>query len=103
MSSLIYGSTAAKYWWPEFREPRDFEQISTTCPQEGNDFIPAFKTIGGINTNDTYVDPNILYTIKVSHAAWDIKWVKTMKDIGFMQSKGCILLPHLFKALYADW
>jgi hypothetical protein len=51
----------------------------------------------------TIITPNDLYTLKVSHIFWDIKWDKHMFDIQFLKSKGCVLNRELFEKLYAYW
>lgn len=86
MKLLIYGSCALKYWYTESRIPSDVDIISPN-----HDWISAFEYVFDNNKHDQYVDPDFLYTIKVSHAAWDINWDKTLKDISFLKSKGCKL------------
>lgn len=98
MKSLIYGSCALKYWYPESRIPSDVDIISPN-----HDWISAFEYVFGNNKHDQYVDPDLLYTIKVSHAAWDIHWDKTMRDIAYLKNKGCKLDHNFYKVLYTDW
>ena len=96
---LIFGSCAAKHWFPDFRIPNDFETISP-----GNQYwIDSFHYLEINNSDPQYVDANFLYTIKVSHAAWNIHWDKTMLDIKFFQNKNCILDMTFFDLLYKDW
>lgn len=105
---LIFGSRAAKHWFPDFREPKkDLDLIRPGKHQVIGDcefhWVPAFQYILDNNKDGAYVDPDFLYTIKVSHAAWDIHWDKTMKDILFFQSKGCKLKKKLYQALVKEW
>lgn len=104
--SLIFGSTAAKHWYPEFREPKDLDRISEEkhmTREVEHYWNEAFAYVLANNKDATYVDPDFLYTIKVSHAAWDIWWDKTMFDIQFFKRKGCKLDKVLFDLLYAQW
>ena len=84
---LIFGSTALKYWFPDFkREPKDLDYISQTKPRPGTKGVEyiwedSFQYVLENNVDPKYVDPAFLYTIKVAHAAWDVRWDKTMHDI----------------------
>lgn len=106
---LIFGSTAMAYWFPGMiRKPRDLDIISTSRKGgfgKGIEFywVDGFRFILDCNTHDTYVNPDFLYTIKVSHAAWDIKWDKTMFDIILLKHLGCKLNEKLYQLLYQSW
>jgi len=104
---MIYGSTAIKHWYSDFRVPNDLDIIEKNPRKntKNNEYYwtDAFQYIYDNNKNSKYVDPNFLYTIKVSHAAWNVKWEKTMKDIEFLQSKGCTLDKTLYNLLIEDW
>jgi hypothetical protein len=56
-----------------------------------------------IPTDKGYATLDALYTIKMSHAAWDIKWEKTIFDILAMKKMGAKLLPILYHKLHAYW
>lgn len=102
---LIYGSTATKHWYPEFRIPNDLDFISNEqywIPLENSYWIDAFKYLEN-NKHHQYVDPNFLLTIKISHACYNIHWDKTMKDIGFLLNKGCVLDKDFYNLLLKDW
>lgn len=108
MSMLIFGSRAAKHWYPDFREPkRDTDYITGETLQSNREneyhWVSSFWYVIENNKDTTYVDPNFLYTIKVSHAAWDIHWDKTMLDIMFLQKKGCQLDTTLYSMLVSEW
>lgn len=96
--NLIFGSCAMKHWFPDCRIPNDLEYIT-----EEKYWIPAFQYILDNNKHDLYVDKDLLYTIKVSHAAWDIHWDKTMYDIVFLKNKGCQFDKTFYDLLYQDW
>ena len=105
---LVFGSTAAKYWFPDFREPKDLDYISQIIPfnkEKGVEYhwCEPMRYVILSNKDDVFVDPDFLYTIKVSHAAWDINWDKHMKDIIFLKKKGCQLDYWLYKDLYDYW
>lgn len=47
--------------------------------------------------------PDAIYTIKRSHAMYDIYWDKTISDIIWLQRKGCKLIPELHTSLCKYW
>ena len=47
--------------------------------------------------------PDEIYTVKVSHAIYDIHWRKTMSDIRFLQIKGCKIIPDFLNKLRDYW
>jgi hypothetical protein len=104
---LIFGSTALKHWCPDFsRSPKDLDYMSksgTNSREIEYHWADGFDYVYKNNKDTKYVDLNFLYTIKVSHASWDIKWDKTMYDIIFMKSKGATLDKVLYDMLYANW
>jgi hypothetical protein len=108
---LIIGSTACYHWFPESRVPRDLDLLTPAKIKTSDSQIcfvdaqwhDAASYLISVNNDEVFADPDILYTLKVSHAAWDIKWDKTMYDISFLQSKGCKLMPELYDKLYAVW
>lgn len=105
---LIFGSAAAKHWFPDFRDPKDLDYISRITPfnkEKGVEYhwCEPMQYVILENKDDVFVDPDFLYTIKVSHAAWDINWDKHMKDIIFLKQKGCRLDHRLYKDLYDYW
>lgn len=103
---LTIGSHAAKHWFPDYREPKDIDFISKEGKMsrlEQHYWIDTFQEILDRNGDNQYIDPDFLYTLKVSHAGWDIHWSKTMGDILFLKSKGCKLDKKLYKKLVKDW
>lgn len=118
--NLIFGSTAIKHWFPDFpREPKDVDILSYNKPNNKGNYYHYNETVNNIlyeyycststgfvmynNTDKEYIDPDILYTIKISHSFWDINWDKTLFDIMFLKSKGCKLDVRLCNLLYRDW
>lgn len=110
---LITGSVAARHWFDDFREPNDVD-ILTATPITLTSSHPSafgieahhgdlFTKIIEMNVSNTFVDPDILYTIKMSHAQWDIKWDKTIHDVIFFQRVGCKLNKELYDELVDHW
>lgn len=104
----IYGSTAIKFWYSDFkRTPSDLDIISKfkiDIKQNTEIYwIDAFEYLEKNNKHNVYVDPDLLYTIKVSHLSWDINWSKHLKDVHFLQSKGCKLNKEFYDLLVKDW
>jgi hypothetical protein len=105
---LIFGSCAVKHWFPDFREPKGDTDYITPEKLKSNreheyHWVPSFQYILDYNNDLEYVDPNFLYTIKVSHAAWNVHWDKSMLDIRFLKSKGCALDKVLYSMLVEEW
>lgn len=103
---LIFGSTALKHWFPDLkREPKDLDYIGLgkSSPNIEFHWVPSFQYILDNNKDSRFVDPNFLYTIKISHACYDIRWDKTMFDIQFMKNKGCKIDNNLYQMLLKDW
>ena len=109
MDTLI-GSTAIKYHFPDFpREPQDVDYFSPKklIGPDGGKKVETFwhEDLQGAFSG-IIADPDELYTIKVSHAFWELKngtWSKHMMDVLFLQSKGAKLIPELYKILYKVW
>ena len=121
---IIVGSVAAKAWYPEFRDPDDFDVWAS--PEEDVDllvkeympyasqYLPLHREIfyhpkiqeyfGGVNYCAT---PEELYTIKYSHIFWEIPsapgWKKHLADLIFFQQQGCRIHEGLFDILYPIW
>lgn len=111
MGIQIIGSTAIKYWFPDFnREPKDLDIVT-----EGKSIIlemdyPRVEKLKNpvlseyYKGTNKYLPPDLLYTLKISHAiGWDINWDKHVWDITFLKDKGCKLDRELFEKLYNYW
>ena len=103
---LIYWSTAIKYWFPDFnREPNDLDIISNEWNKNSKwieyYWIDEFDYL--VNNNSEYVEPNILYTIKLSHLSWDINWDKHMIDVIFLKDKWCNIDNVFYDMLIKAW
>lgn len=114
--ALIVGSTAMNINFPDARDPKDLDFFAP--PEQ----IPAYlkSKVGEVEPfwHDSWRDteleksnwgvatPDQLYTIKVSHAYWELKngsWDKHMCDILFLQNHGAKLIPELHALLYPVW
>lgn len=99
---MLIGSAAARHWYPEFRHPKDIDYISEEeILNTDSKFCSSFKFLVERYPVDI-APPHVLYTLKASHAAWDIHWDKTMYDIQFFQSKKLQIDEELFVELYKD-
>lgn len=98
----LVGSKALKSHFPDSREPKDVDYFSQTLVEGAEVFWHDdllkwdFGTIATIDE---------LYTIKVSHAFWELHgtWTKHMNDIIFLQRKGAKFIPELYAILYPIW
>lgn len=108
---LIIGSVAMNHWYDDYREPQDIDLLtpirfigskSDICVIETQWHSFAQEIIDQ-NEHPIFADPDLLFTLKVSHAEWDIKWNKTMADIEFMKRKGCQLKEDLYVRLVEHW
>ena len=111
---LIIGSVALSHWLELNRPPGDIDIMSrnlpfqpSPCPSrlllENTWFDKASEYMLENNKNDVFLDLNFLFTLKVSHAAWDIKWEKTMLHIHLMQKAGAFIDFDLLKLLRTHW
>jgi len=109
---ILIGSTAIKHWFPDFpRVPKDTDYACIDGPNW------LFREEKPKNTEylinpvlweyydrpwgkDIICDPDILYTIKMSHLFWDINWEKHEWDATWLREKGCVLNYPLFWKLY---
>ena len=114
MKYLIYGSTAIKHFFPDYeREPNDLDIITREdnklhldipwCKRIEQYYLPEFEFIFENNMDELYVDPDFLYTIKMSHLSWDINWDKHMKSAIYLQEKGAEIDKELYDSLILAW
>ncbi len=106
MKELIFGSVAAKYWFPDFREPKDLDYMSQQGRKERSEqhyWWPTFQEISEKNKDSKYADPEFLLTIKMAHSRWDIHWEKTAADILFFLNKGAKPDEEIYKKLIKDF
>ncbi|WP_411721694.1 hypothetical protein [Mycetocola sp.] len=110
MTHVLVGSKAMYHWFEDARSQKDIDYFSDELhgyTEEDGTRIETFWHPDLDRWNwGPVASANELYTIKVSHSFWELKngsWSKHMMDILFLQSKGAILIPELYKILYKIW
>jgi hypothetical protein len=115
--ALIIGSTAMQFNFPTVsREPKDLdffappEQIPAYLKAKVGEVEPfwheSWRGTRFETANWDMATPDELYTIKVSHAYWELKngsWQKHMADILLLKHLGAKLDMDLHKLLYPVW
>jgi len=98
----LFGSHLIKKHFNDFRVPNDIDwvtndisELKKSTKDEEYYFIPFSPN------REMTVDE--MYTVKVSHAIYDIHWRKTMSDIRFLQIKGCKVIPDFLNQLREYW
>ena len=98
----LFGSHLIKKYFNDFRVPNDIDwvtndisELKKSTKDEEYYFIPF--------SPDREMTADEMYTVKVSHAIYDIHWKKTMSDIRFLQIKGCKVIPDLLNKLREYW
>lgn len=101
---MLIGSKAAKFWYPDFREPKDEDHFSPDPDLPGDNFWhESFPEAWAQNFT---AQPDLLYTIKVSHSPWALQngtWEKHMADILFYQHKGAEFSRAAWEILHPVW
>ena len=92
--TLIIGSTAMKYHFPDFnREPKDIdiavEQSDNLKSTREVEYLENPIIFKYIPEGQEYIDPDMLLTLKMSHLFFNINWDKHMWDVQFLLKKGC--------------
>jgi len=103
---FIYGSQLIKRLFPDFRNPKDIDFVTNDLIEYQNQIsrIPVGTELHWIPCSPSReMTADELYTLKVSHAIYDIHWQKTMSDIRFLQIKGCRIVPEYLKDLRTHW
>lgn len=114
---ILVGSRAAHHWFPSMRPGVDVDYLATEPwdvfrlagfdihhEPEWTTHRDLLESHASVLTSEGYVaDPNFLYTLKVSHSFWDVKWQKTVSDIVFLKRAGCRLVPALYDVFYPTW
>lgn len=122
MTVTLIGSRAIKRWFPDFREPKDWDWLCENGWEWRGDGVPRGWTFPeGIREakHDVLRDsrfgqypcwqdvatPDESYTMKISHGFWDIHgtWDKHARDIVFLQRKGCTFNRKLYDILVPVW
>ena len=98
----LFGSHLIKKHFNDFRVPNDIDwvtndisELKKSTKDEEYYFIPF--------SPNREMTADEMYTVKVSHAIYDIHWRKTMSDIRFLQIKGCKVIPDFLNQLREYW
>lgn len=102
---IIVGSSAAKYWWEDWRDPSDLDVwVSEILHDIGDMHVLPTNILNSVEAFDGYATPDALYTIKLSHLGWDSHaWEKHKMDVLAMEKRGCKLIAPLYDALLSYW
>lgn len=116
MNYVIIGSTAAKFWIAEYREPKDLDILVHPDLKEYEYTIdnPDNKRVETAwygdsshwilnNTDGLYPSLEILYTIKAAQLKFDVFWDKTSNDVIDFQKRRIKIVDELFKLLVKDF
>lgn len=111
MSFIIIGSVAAKHWFPEWRTPKDIDLLTSVKITSANPSACAVDTMWhemaeeliDRSVNKTFLDADLLFTLKLSHSFWDIHWQKTVFDICTFQRLGVEYDKDLHSRLVIMW
>jgi hypothetical protein len=111
MLTLI-GSRAMAHWFPDARKPNgDWDWISDE-PWPGLPKLPRHEVftderLGAWSWGEPYATPDELYTLKVSHAFWEINgpatWNKHAGDTVFLSRHGARFLRPLYDIVLPIW
>lgn len=104
---MIFGSTAIKHFYPDFRNPKDLDIMSkeggVITKEIQKYWIDEFQELIDLSNNKVYLDPELCLTVKCSHANWNIHWEKTMTDILFLKEKGHSINKSIYNKLVKAW
>jgi hypothetical protein len=111
---MITGSSSIKFWFPDFpRGPKDLDivvrnkneevSVESDLRVEKLENPVLLDYLDEIEYKETYLSPDILYTLKLSHMFWDLNWEKHNWDQIWLQKKGCQINMELFYRLYDYW
>lgn len=104
---LLIGSRAIKHHFPDFRrEPKDtdyavMEKLPGDRPNR-TEYL-EIPELCSLYEPGSIIEPDDLYTLKMSHVFWSILQEKHLSDLSFLKLRGCKLNPELFKTLYRHW
>jgi len=105
--NIIVGSTALEYFGLSRRVPVDIDVWTDDESFEKDGIMDVCKIPTEIlllvDQVDGYATPDSIYTIKLSHAVYDIKFEKTKLDILHLKHHGCRLIQELYEVLKVYW
>lgn len=101
---VLVGSAALEELGYRFRKPADLDiwyYGDYSKPEGRVDAKEQPREIVDYVADNMSLDT--LYTIKLAHAAWDIKWEKTMADMVWLQAQGAKTDETLYAMLVPHW
>lgn len=102
---MLIGSEAMKEHFSDFRrEPKDRDFFSYRALDVKGDVF-WHESFPLTWDDDRVASPDELYTIKASHAYWDLHgtWEKHMGDLLFLYNHGARMLPEMHDILHPVW
>jgi hypothetical protein len=117
LNTLIVGSVALKDYIVLGREPKDFDIWSDDPMFDDVNALAGLRLekfwhanliefFANRTSTGTYATLDELYTIKCSHAGWELRngsWDKHMSDIVSLKKAGAKIQDEQFKILYKVW
>lgn len=110
MTYIVIGSTAARHHLgARWREPKDLDVFTDAISHDNAAGVDALwhPEFGAWWSNEgRNATLHELYTIKISHAYWELKngsWQKHMNDAVLLKRYGAQLIPQLHGLLYGVW
>jgi hypothetical protein len=112
---VTIGSTAIKHWYSDFkREPKDIDYAVEDSRKYKSSpqieylenpilYLEKYRKYWVEADGRTYLNPEALLTLKMSHLFWDINWAKHMFDTQFLLGKGLKYDEELFFDLVEFW
>lgn len=99
----LFGSQLIKKYFSDFRAPNDIDWVTNDINEMKQSSINKEEYYYIPFSPNREMTPDEIYTVKISHAIYDIHWKKTMSDIRFLQMKGCQVSHDLFLKLRNHW
>lgn len=103
---IIVGSKALQHFNLNRNTPNDIDywlSEDEIIEHSTDSHITPRHILNLVPTEDGYATPDAVYTIKMSHAVYPIKWPKTKLDILHLKWNGCKIIPELYEALKVHW
>lgn len=100
------------HWWPTSRPSKGDLDVMTEVnlmsskPSAFNiesHWTPVSQEMIDFNIDQNFLDPDLLLTLKISHAQWDIHWEKTILDVDFMIKNGAQVHQEFHDRLVQHW
>lgn len=106
MTRIIVGSTAARLHIPAWRAPKDYDLFCDRLHVYKADIFWDERLRQWWGEDERYATLDELYTIKLSHAYWELEngsWLKHMTDLWQLKMNGAMNIPQLHTLLYDVW